>query len=345
MQKAVFRYSADQIRKALNKERLGGICFFSICGAGETFVPDETIEIINQLLAEGHYVNVTTNGTLYNRIEKLLDLCNDSELERLQFAFSLHYLELKNRNMLDQFVGAVHLVQKRGCSFLIQLNLYDGYIPFLDEIKEFSIRNFGALPQVALTRKEDTGSVKNGDVKIHSALDFEEYTKLGYTFNSSLFKFTAKNFMVKRKEFCYAGDWSGCINLATGIFSPCYASKKYSNIFENPDKPIRWCAVGNNCKLDYCVNSSHFMSMGVIPDITCPTYVDLRNRKNANWYNPVMCEVLTHKLSEMNTIYTPIDRVIVNIRNRIPSKLYLRNKMISLLSPEQIQSIKKIIRK
>ena len=57
-------YSPEIIDRALTKERLGGTCYFSICGQSEIFVPDYLIEIVYQLLKNEHYVNTTTNGTL-----------------------------------------------------------------------------------------------------------------------------------------------------------------------------------------------------------------------------------------------------------------------------------------
>lgn len=67
-------YDTKYIGKALSKERMGGTCFFSICGAGETLVPDYTIEIAKELLSNGHYVNITTNGTLNNRFDEIIKL-------------------------------------------------------------------------------------------------------------------------------------------------------------------------------------------------------------------------------------------------------------------------------
>ena len=45
-----------------------------------------------------------------------------------------------------------------------------------------------------------------------TALSKEEYIKIGKEMQSPLFDFTCKNFMVKRKEYCYAGYWSGKLN-------------------------------------------------------------------------------------------------------------------------------------
>ena len=47
-----FKYSPKQIRRGLSKNRLGGIAYISICGAGETLIPDEVIDIVSELLNE-----------------------------------------------------------------------------------------------------------------------------------------------------------------------------------------------------------------------------------------------------------------------------------------------------
>lgn len=59
---------------------------------------------------------------------------------------------------------------------------------------------------------------------------------------------------------------SGVLNLQTGELKKCYANLDSVNIFENIDEPIRFEPVGRKCHNIYCVNSSHFMSLGVIPN-------------------------------------------------------------------------------
>ena len=94
------KYSVEQMSKALTVERLGGVCYFSICGAGETMLPAVTQDIVKALLSNGHVVNITTNGTLTNRFEELLSKLDGDECKRLHFAFSLHYLELVRLNKI-----------------------------------------------------------------------------------------------------------------------------------------------------------------------------------------------------------------------------------------------------
>lgn len=301
------KYSPEHICKALSKERLGGTCYISICGAGETLIPDYVIDIVHGLLKEGHYINITTNGTLQRRFLELLNF-DKLLLKHLHIAFSFHYLELKNKGLIDVFFDNVNLVKKAGCSFLVQFNLYDGYLPYLDEIRNICIERIGALPQVAATRDESSRPIK-----LHTNLSREDYQKAVAVFESPLFDFTMKNFNVKRKEFCYAGDWSFLLNLETGVMSKCYANTERSqNIFENLDEPIRFEAIGNNCKNDFCVNSSHFLSLGVIPSLLSPTYQSLRNRQHAKWYSKDMTNFLSKKLIDNNTEYSKEDKKRIN---------------------------------
>lgn len=294
MEKAKLKYSPEHIAKALRKKRLGGVCWINICGAGETLIQDEVIDIIQLLLKEGHYLNITTNGTLDKQFDKLIEKCKNN-LNHLHIAFSWHFIELKKRNLTDKFFNNIQKMRNAGASILLQINLCDDYMPYIDEIKETALEKLGAYPQVALTRDESCMPMK-----IYTALSDEEYYDIGKTFNSPLFDFTFKNFNVKRKEFCYAGEWSGVLNLQTGWLSKCYANQEGQNIFDDIDKPIIFSAVGRNCQNNYCVNSSHFMSLGIIPEIETPSYAQLRNRPEAHWYTPEMESFLNSKLNESN---------------------------------------------
>ncbi len=301
-------YTPEQMGQALTRERLGGVCYFSICGQGETFVPDYLIDIVYQLLKNGHYVNVTTNGTLTKKMAKLADLPAEWR-SRLHIAFSLHYLELKRLNLLDTFFENVAFVKELGCSYLVQLNLYDGYLPYLEEIRTLCIEKVGAPPQLAATRKEES---LTGKIDLMTDSSEEEYKKQGEIFQSPLFDFTMKNFNQPRKEFCYAGAWSYVLNLKTGVMKRCYASGIHQNIFKNPKEKLMELPVGNCCGSLYCLNSSHFMSLGVIPELDTPTYQSLRNREEAGWYSDDMRHFLSGKLEKQNTPCTGAKRIFIN---------------------------------
>lgn len=334
MKLATLKYSPEHIAKALRKERVGGLCWISICGVGETFIQDETVEIVRLLLEEGHYVNVTTNGTISKQFNRLIEKCGDN-IKHLHLSFSLHYLELKKHNLLENFFDNVQRVKKAGASILVQINLCDEYIPYIDEIKSTCIKRIGAFPQVALTRDE---SVR--PMKIFTTLSDEQYYQYGSLFNSKLFDFTYDNFNIKREEFCYAGDWSGVLNLQTGWLSKCYANSEGQNIFEDLNEPIHFEAVGRNCKNDYCVNSSHFMSLGVIPSIKTPSYEELRNRKEAKWYTDDMIVFLSGKLENNNRKYGVVRKWRIAWKNSIYEKNRIKAALKSMLPLAFIKIIK-----
>lgn len=332
-------YSVEYVAKALSKKRLNAMAYISICGAGETLVSDEVIELTYLLLKEGHCVNITTNGTLSNKFDRIVQFPKEY-LERLHFAFSFHYIELKKKNMLNKFFDNIDKIKKAGCSFVLQLNMYDGYIPYLDEIKKISLERTGALPQIALTRKEICTKGKT-EYKAYTDLTMSEYISYSREFDSPLFECTLKNFNVKRKEFCYAGLWSGVLDLKTGDFRQCYSTKP-QNIFKDLNKPIEFKPVGRNCPNRYCINSSHFMSLGVIPTSDIPSYAQLRNRENAEWYNSKMNELLSKKLCESNEQLSFRQRLVVDIQN-IPNKTA---GLLKVIAPDSLKiAIHKLLEK
>ena len=305
---AHFQYSPEYIRRALSVDRLGGICYFSICAAGETLLSNELIPVVKELLHEGHFVNITTNGTITKAFEKISEFPKEL-LNHLHFAFSLHYIELKQRGLLDVFAKNVKLMKHNGCSILVQMNLYDKYIPLIEEIFEYSIANFGAKPQLAATRNE-----LSSKMEILTDLTVEEYFHYGNKFESPLFDFTMQNFMVPRKEFCYAGEWSATLDITTGDMRKCYASPDVINLYENVNSKINFEAIGKHCGSPYCVNSSHFLSLGNIPKFAEETtYAGLRNRPEAKWYNDEMLSFLSGKLSAENFSYSYCKKIKVDI--------------------------------
>ena len=84
---AIFEYSPQIIGKALSKERLGGVSFISFAGAGETMIPKEFPMIVSEVLKQGHFVNITTNGTFSNRFLELIKI-SQGMTHRIHFSFS-----------------------------------------------------------------------------------------------------------------------------------------------------------------------------------------------------------------------------------------------------------------
>lgn len=254
-------------------------------------------------------MNITTNGTIGKRLKEIVEKAGEY-VSHLHFAFSLHYLELKRLGLLNTFFDNVNMVRAAGASFMVQINLCDEYIPYLQEIEDICIERVGAKPQVAATRKEEKALQKIELLTEHTEAEYQKY---GDEFDSPLFRFTMKNFNVKRKEFCYAGDWAGNLDLSNGRFRRCYSSYVFQDIFKNPDESIRFLAMGTHCGSPFCMNSSHFMSLGVIPEIETPSYAELRDREEAGWYTEDMKEFLSGRLYDSNEKYGPIKKLESNI--------------------------------
>lgn len=193
---------------------------------------------MGELLKEGHFVNITTNGTLSRRFDELIEACGEN-IGHLHLSFSMHYTELLRKGWVETFFDNIRKMRDAGASILLQLNLCDEYVPYIEEIQRLSMEKVGAYPQVALTRDE-----QRKPFGIFTKGTREEYLANGEKFHSPLFGFTTKNFCVKRKEFCFAGDWSGTLNLQTGVLTKCYADYDGVNIFEDVDAPIPFEAVG-----------------------------------------------------------------------------------------------------
>lgn len=254
-------------------------------------------------------MNITTNGTITKKLQVIIDKAQPF-IEHLHLSFSFHYLELKRLNLIGVFFKNIKMVRDAGASIMVQFNMCDEYMPYLEQMKELCIKYTGAMPQVAATRKEETGLQK---IELLTQYSEDEYKALGDGFESHLFDFTMKNFNVKRKEFCYAGDWATILDLSTGIMRRCYSSYIYQNIFKNSKEKLRFLAMGKCCGSPFCMNASHFMSLGIIPEIDTPTYAQLRNRSEANWYTDEMQAFLSSKLCESNEEYSSNKRMISNI--------------------------------
>lgn len=333
MKHANFSYSVPHMLSCLTQERFGGSVYFSICGAGETTLCPELPELVKGLLSMGHIVNITTNGTCTKQMSKLVDILTPDEAEALHFSFSFHYLELQRLKMLDIFFENVKKVRDAGCSYFIQFNLNDEYIPYLDDIKNIVLANTGALPQVAATRKEND---LKSDIELFSKYGKEQYYKYGQSFDSPLFEYTMKNFNVHRNEYCYAGQVSYVLNLASGVLQACYASIQQLNIFAEPHAPIKFDPMGYHCHSRFCMNSSHFMSLGVIPSEDNISYASLRNRQTSTggyWYNSIHKEVLSGKLPVKRINY--LQKAVVEIK-------YMAKKCLLItygLMPEQLKRL------
>ena len=143
----------------------------------------------------------------------------------------------------------------------------------------------------------------------------EEYYKTWSTFNSDLFEYKFSVFLQKRKEFCYAGDWTLFLDMESGILHQCYCSLFNQNLFDDVTKPIRFKAIGHYCQQPHCYNAHAFLTFGAIPEHESPTYAAMRNRlciDGSEWLNPRMKQFMECRLKDSNAEFSSEKRVLLD---------------------------------
>ncbi len=296
---AHFDYDVEYVRKALSKNRLGGTCLFNFCAGGETLLSAEVLPIAKELLDEGHFVMIVTNGTLTERFKEI-SKWDRKLLSHLFFKFSFHYLELERLNLFDKFFNNIDCVRKAGCSFTLEITPSDELVPYIDKIKDMSLEKVGALPHITIPRDNFT-------LELLSKYTMEEFLEIWGSFDSELLRFKSSSWGIKRKEYCYAGDWSFVLNLTTGDLHQCYCGKKVDNVYLDISKPVKYCAVGHNCSMAHCFNGHAFLALGVIPELVSPTFAVLRDRETnvgGGWLYPEVRDFFNQKLVDANEEYT-----------------------------------------
>ena len=87
-------HTPAEIRRALSVKRLGGICLLNFCAGGETLLGEDLLPVIHELLKEGHYIQIVTNGTITKRFLEISTWSSEL-LDHIFFMFSFLYIELK----------------------------------------------------------------------------------------------------------------------------------------------------------------------------------------------------------------------------------------------------------
>jgi hypothetical protein len=258
-EQAKFVYSPEHVRKAFSKERLGGACFFNFCADGETLLTKQIDEYMKAIVNEGHYIEIVTNMSVRPVIEKIL-MWDAELLKRTEFKCSFHYLELKAKGLLEAFAANINKAWAAGASASVELTPSDELIPYIDELKAFSMEKFGALPQLTIARDDATSGIE-----YLTKLPEDEYRRVWSQFDSPFWQFKTSIFKQKRKEFCYSGAYSLFVNLATGKTGQCYRSWHHQNIFDDLAKPIDFVPIGK-CKQPHCYNGHALLTMGMMPE-------------------------------------------------------------------------------
>lgn len=317
-----FMYSPEYIAKCLSKKRLGGTCLINLCAGGETLLSEEVVELAKYLLEDGHFVMIVNNGTCTKNIQKLCDF-PDNLKERLWLRFSLHWLELKRLNLIDRFFDNVKNCKNNGISIGVEMVASDDYIPFIPEIIKKCNDEIKSLPEINIARKDPEFTTLTN-------LSEEEYIKTWSVFNSKSFDLKLKTVGVKRKEFCYAGDWSVTLDLGNGNMSKCY-SCFLQNIFKNPNSKIKFEAMGKKCPLPYCHNSHLWMAIGNIPTLEFPTLLEIRSKEcsdGTHWLSKTYQDFISQKVYENNKQYSLFKRAVIKMSHLIRSLISKLKRLI-----------------
>lgn len=307
------QFSPEHVAKALSKERLGGVAYINFCAEGETLLTKNIDKYIYELVKEGHYIEIVTNATITSMIDKILSW--DRELlKRIEFKCSFHYLELKSKNLLSTYSDNINKIWDSGCSANIEITPSDELIPYIEEVKKFAMKNFGALPQLSIARNDSTDNID-----YLTNLPMDEYDRIWSQFDSEFWRFKKTVFKEKRNEFCYAGDWLLQIDLSTGDTYQCYRSRNKQNVFENLDDPIKFKAIGK-CLEAHCYNAHMLLTLGCIPNFTKVKYGDIRNRTRVDgkeWLQPELKAFFNSKLHDNNQEYKIGKKIIINAYNNV----------------------------
>jgi molybdenum cofactor biosynthesis enzyme MoaA len=303
-------HSPEFIAKCLSRERLGGVALVNLTAKGETLLVDNIVEIIRCFLNEGHYVEIVTNGTVQENIKEILDF-EDTALKRVFFKISFHYSELKRLNKLDLFFDNVNMIRKSQASFTLELMANDELENDIDELVAMCRQKVGAVCHATIGR--DDAKKDKPLLSLHSKDEFEKrWEKL----DSDMLRYKIKMLGKKRKEFCYAGKWSLYIDLISGEAKQCYWQPVIQNIYENPNRPIKFFPVGHYCTLPYCINAHAHITWGIIPRLEAPTYYSMRNRlcfDGNNWIKDEFAYFSKSKLYDSNEELPGIQRIIYTI--------------------------------
>lgn len=322
-----FEYTPEEVGRALSMERVGGVAFGNFCANGETLLTKNIDLYVKAFVEQGHYAEIVTNLTITPVINKILSW--DKELlKRVEFKCSFHYVELKKKNLLDVFAKNVKAIWEAGASANIEITPADEMIPYIDEIKKFSMENFGALPHLTIARDDRTEGIQR-----LTALSEVEYKKIWGQFHSEFWEFKNKIFGKYQSDFCYAGMWSAYVDLTTGKMRQCYCGEELGNLFENPDKPISKRPIGK-CGMAHCFNGHMMLAAGLVPQIAKrenARYGNLRNRIKAdgsNWLQPELLDAFNGRVNEANLELSMFNQKMHIVRQDVLKKCTLGKRVL-----------------
>lgn len=270
-----FSHSIEFILKALSPERLGSCAYFSMCSDGETMLKPGIIELTYGLLMQGHYVGLITNGTVTEKVKRLIEFPEELR-SRLLVQNSMHFDELKKKNLLDVYFDNINSLRRSGISVNATMPGSDEDIENIPEIKELCMSRIGFLPMISPIRGERWGGEYEG-FPLGSKYTWEEYVEIWKDFDSPSIK-CRKHTLNHIDEICFAGMHSGYINIQTGDLLTCVPGKKIANIYKDITQEIPFLEEPNFCPFGFCSHNGYFLSGREINGAVLPTLYEFHNR-------------------------------------------------------------------
>jgi len=326
-------YEPELIARALTQERLGGKAYLQLCGYGETFMDPLIVEVSERLLRNGHYVALSTNGTV-RKINDIFCAFPQELKERLHFFISIQWEELKRLNLLNQYAENVRNIKACDISMSVSVTLSDSLVPEIPSIKEYCLKEFGVLCHILECRDE-----RRSDIPRMTELPIEEHQRLWGSFDSPTFEWQQVYWGQHRNEFCYMGESAMYLDFSSGNIWQACLGKKLCNIFDDLNEPIRFCALGRNCNVAHCYLGNILLGLGgVVPEIQYPSFASQRDRicpDGTTWFTPKVRDFFHQRVinnlppySESKKIY--IDTVMAIVYGHKPRETV--DKLRSLLS-------------
>lgn len=321
------KYSPEEFKKAMSVSRIGGLAFANFCADGETLLVKNIDQYVRAFVEQGHYAEVVTNLSVTKVLDKFL-AWDKQLLKHLEFKCSFHYLELRKKGLLDTFANNVRKIWEAGASATIEITPSDELIPYIEEVKEFSLKHFGALPHLTIARDDRTEGID-----YLTKMDMSEYDRTWSQFSSDLWSFKKTIFGVKQTDFCYAGAWSLYINLCTGDARSCYFSESLGDVFANPTRPLPEKPVGK-CSLAHCYNGHALLTLGLIPNATDVRYSNVRNRvciDDREWLQPELKAFFNTRLIESNSTYPKLKQYGYRFTSQVVMKPRYKSAIRTIL--------------
>ena len=303
---------------------MGGHCYGNFCADGETLLTKGIDLYVKEFCKQGHYAEVVTNLSVTKVLDRFLEWDKDL-LKHLEFKCSFHYLWLKEHNLLERFVENVNRIWESGASANIEITPSDELIPYIEEVKSFSMKHFGALPHLTIARDDRTK-----EIGYLTNLDMSDYDAAWSQFDSSFWRFKKSIFGVKQTECCFAGAWSYYIDMVSGDAKACYFGQNFFNFYDKQGEkylPLSERMVGK-CPIAHCYNGHALMTLGLIPHKYATRYGEIRDRcrvDGSHWLQPDLRAFFDTKLEEGNgrlgEIYQYMKYQVCRFRNSVSRRL------------------------